>query len=101
MEKSTRAFILEFAKKLDQNNEVGKLEDGLFSNIADLMEKANAENNEEIGDLIVSLERKIMSYMELVKYQYFDYGVTASDIESEANINWEPKGLVSLIQKCA
>ena len=30
MEKSTRAFILEFAKKLDQNNKVGKLEDSLF-----------------------------------------------------------------------
>lgn len=101
MEKATRAFVLEFAKKLDQNSELGKLEDSLFDNIADIVSKAKAENNEEIEDLIISLERKIMSYMELVKYQYFDYGVAASDIESEANANWEPKGLISLIEKCA
>ena len=43
----------------------------------------------------------MMSYIELVKYQYFDYGVAASDIEGEVNVNWQPKGMISLIEKCA
>ncbi|MFR4519933.1 MAG: hypothetical protein ACLT40_08260 [Fusobacterium sp.] len=101
MEKSTRGLVLEFVKKLDQNSELGKLEDSLFDNICDIVNKAKAENNEEIEDLIVSLERKMMSYIELVKYQYFDYGVAASDIEGEVNVNWQPKGMISLIEKCA
>ena len=96
MKKETRAFMLEFAKQIDQKNELGKLEKILFDNTDSIMQKTDSE---EIKDLVVTLERNIMNYMELVKYQYFDYGVTASNIESEVNVNWEPKGLVSLTEK--
>lgn len=95
MEKETRAFMLEFAKQIDQKNELGKLEKILFDNTDSIMQKVNSE---EIKDLVVTLERNIMNYMELVKYQYFDYGVTASNIASEVNVDWEPKGLNTLIE---
>lgn len=95
MEKETRAFMLEFAKQIDQKNELGKLEKILFDNTDSIMQKVDSE---EIKDLVVTLERNIMNYMELVKYQYFDYGVTASNIASEVNIDWEPKGLNTLIE---
>ena len=95
MKKETRAFMLEFAKQIDQKNELGKLEKILFDNTDSIMQKVDSE---EIKDLVVTLERNIMNYMELVKYQYFDYGVTASNIASEVNIDWEPKGLNTLIE---
>ena len=95
MKKETRAFMLEFAKQIDQKNELGKLEKILFDNTDSIMQKTDSE---EIKDLVVTLERNIMNYMELVKYQYFDYGVTASNIASEVNIDWEPKGLNTLIE---
>lgn len=98
MEKATKGLILEFVKRLNQNTELGKLEESLFDDICDIMESTKDENTQK---LMVDLESKLIAYIDLVKYQYFDYGAITSNIESEVDINWEPKGLLPLIKNYA
>lgn len=98
MEKATKGLILEFVKRLNQNTELGKLEENLFDNINAIIENAEDEN---IKKLALDLEDKLIACLDLAKYQYFDYGAITYNIESEVNINWEPKGLLPLIKNYA
>lgn len=98
MEKATKGLILEFVKRLNQNTELGKLEESLFDGICDIMESTKDEN---IQKLMIDLEGKLMAYIDLVKYQYFDYGAITYNVESEVDVNWEPKGLLPLIKHYA
>lgn len=98
MEKATKGLILEFVKRLNQNTEVGKLEESLFNNINVIMDNTK---DEDIKKLVVDLENKLIACLDLIKYQYFDYGAIAYNIESEVDINWEPKGLLPLLKSYA
>ncbi|AVQ29467.1 hypothetical protein C4N20_15655 [Fusobacterium ulcerans] len=94
MEKSTRGILLEFVKKINENAEIGQLEKSVANTLNYLMENVK---DDKARKKLIEMENNILKYSDLVKYQYFDYGVFAAVIGEEIDLNWEPQGMISLL----
>lgn len=97
MTKETRGLLLEFLNKLNEQREIGQLETIILDKIQNIISYADNCNTEKIKEEVLKLEDDFEKYGNLIKYQYFDYGVSASELEKERNLKWEPKGLLSTL----
>lgn len=92
MTKETRGLLLEFLNKLDENGEIGKLEISILDKVEKIIAYAENYDIEKIKKEVVQIEDDFIEFKNLIKYQYFDYGVSANEIEKNRRLDWQPKG---------
>lgn len=98
MTKEERTLLIQFISRSVQNNELINLETQILGFFVDF---ANSEKDEKTLQKILNLEENFLKYFDLVKYQYFNYGMLAQSIEENYNLKFTPQNLkeVSLIGK--
>lgn len=97
MTKETRGLLLEFLNKLDENGEIGKLEISILDKVEKIIAYAENYDIEKIKKEVVQIEDDFIEFKNLIKYQYFDYGVSANEIEKNRRLDWQPKGFNEIL----
>lgn len=89
MTKEARTFLINFISRADTNNELFKIE----NEILDFFSEIVTCKNEIKSSKIVKLEDNFLKYIDLVKYQYFNYGILAQSLEENQSLTFIPEGL--------
>ena len=97
MTKETRGLLLTFLNELNKDKEIGQLESAIIENIENIINYANAREIEKIKKEALKIEDDFIQIKDLLKYQYFDYGISANKIEKERRLDWQPKGFSEIL----
>lgn len=89
MTKEARTFLINFISRANTNNELFKIE----NEILDFFSKIATCENEIKPSEIIKLEDNFLKYVDLVKYQYFNYGILAQSLEENQSLTFIPMGL--------
>ena len=97
MTKETRGLLLEFLSKLDESREIGHLETSILDKVEKIITYAENYDIEKIKKEVVQIEDDFIEFKNLIKYQYFDYGISANEIEKNRRLDWQPKGFDEIL----
>ena len=94
MTKETRTFLIQFISRADKNNELTRLETEILDFFREYSEDEKCKNEKKnILKNILKLEENFLKYADLIKYQYFNYGMLAQDLESNYSLSFAPSEL--------
>lgn len=99
MTKERRAFLLQFIKMGFKNTQLKDLEKDILNYLStDFVTTAMEKETiiKKIEERFYILENFFLTYSELVKYQYFNYGLLANDIENNYK-DITPIGLIEVL----
>lgn len=101
MTKERRAFLLQFLKSISKDTQVGILEKNILQTIKDnnfaTSEMEKKELIQEIEKKLFILETLFLEFSDLVKYQYFNYGLLAQNIENNYKTEYTPIKLIEVL----
>lgn len=99
MTKERRAFLLQFIKMGFKNTQLKDLEKDILNYLSTDFVTTEMEKEtiiKKIEERFYILENFFLTYSELVKYQYFNYGLLANDIENNYK-DITPIGLIEVL----
>lgn len=99
MTKERRAFLLQFIKMGFKNTQLKDLEKDILNYLSTDFITTEMEKEtiiKKIEERFYILENFFLTYSELVKYQYFNYGLLANDIENNYK-DITPIGLIEVL----
>lgn len=99
MTKERRAFLLQFIKMGFKNTQLKDLEKDILNYLSTDFITTEMEKEtiiKKIEERFYVLENFFLTYSELVKYQYFNYGLLANDIENNYK-DITPVGLIEVL----
>jgi hypothetical protein len=99
MTKERRAFLLQFIKMGFKNTQLKDLEKDILNYLSTDFVTTEMEKEtiiKKIEERFYILENFFLTYSELVKYQYFNYGLLANDIENNYK-DITPVGLIEVL----
>lgn len=96
MTSKERCFLISFLEKIDKNDYLIKIEDEILTFLSELENQEKNQQNKTI-EKINDIQEKFYLYSELVKYQFFNYGLLANHIEKTFKLNYVPDNLKELV----
>lgn len=97
MTKETRTFLIQFISRSDLNDELTKLETQILDFFVNFTTSEIENKNKKTPQEIIKLEENFLKYSELVKYQYFNYGILAQSLEENYSLSFTPQNLKEIL----
>lgn len=97
MTKEERTFLIQFISRSDLNDELIKLETQILDFFVNFATSEIENKKEKTPQEFLNLEENFLKYSELVKYQYFNYGMLAQSLEENYSLSFTPQNLKEVL----
>ena len=88
-------LINNFLDLMGINKETSQRENNIMTNLDKLMEYLPKEKKIEI----INLQREISETLDLVKWEYMDYGAKVNEVIDNFNLEWTPETVKEINEK--
>ena len=88
-------LINNFLDLMGINKETSQRENNIMTNLDKLMEYLPKEKKIEI----IKLQREIFETLDLVKWEYMDYGAKVNEVIDNFNLEWTPETVKEINEK--